>query len=132
LACWNQRSAGDFAALFTSDGSSIGFDGSQMNGREDIQSTLRQTFDDHMTGAFVAKIREVRFLTPEVAVVRAVAGVVPHGQSDLDPALNMVQTLVAAKQGDRWRIAVHQTTPAQFHGRPELSEALTAELRELL
>jgi hypothetical protein len=27
---------------------------------------------------------------------------------------------------------VFQTTPAQFHGRPELTEALTAELAELL
>jgi hypothetical protein len=31
-----------------------------------------------------------------------------------------------------WSVALFQTTPAQFHGLPELSEALTAELSALL
>ena len=48
----------------------------------------------------------MRFLTPDVAVLRAVAGMVPPGQSDLNPAVNAVQTLVAARQDGQWRIAV--------------------------
>jgi hypothetical protein len=40
--------------------------------------------------------------------------------------------LVAVKRGDDRRIELFQNTPAQFHGRPELSEALTEELRQLL
>ncbi len=67
---------------------------------------------------YVGKIRGVRFLTPEVAVLRAVAGMVPPGQSDLNPAVNTIQTLVAAKGAGPWRIALFQNTPAQFHGRP--------------
>jgi hypothetical protein len=43
-----------------------------------------------------------------------------------------VQTLVAVRQGDAWRIASFQNTPAAFHGRPEAVEELTRELRELL
>ncbi|MGZ4033139.1 MAG: SgcJ/EcaC family oxidoreductase, partial [Tumebacillaceae bacterium] len=31
-----------------------------------------------------------------------------------------------------WQIALFQNTPAQFHGRPELVEQMTAELRELI
>lgn len=31
LEAWNRRSADDFAALFTPDGSAIGFDGSPMD-----------------------------------------------------------------------------------------------------
>ena len=80
----------------------------------------------------MGKIREVRFLTLEVAVLRAVAGMVSHGQSDLNPAVNTVQTLVAAKRDGQWRIALFQNTPAQFHGRPELAQQLTEELRQLL
>jgi len=57
---------------------------------------------------------------------------VPPGKSDLNPAVNAVQTLVAARQDSRWRIAVFQNTPAAFHGRPELSERLTEELRQVL
>jgi uncharacterized protein (TIGR02246 family) len=132
LDCWNRRAAAEFAALFAEDGSSVGFDGSQLNGRSAIEASLRQIFADHQTAAYVAKIREVRFLTPETAILRAVAGMVPAGQTDLNPAVNAVQSLVAAKSMGRWRIALFQNTPAQFHGRPELAQKLTEELRKLL
>jgi len=88
-------------------------------------------FRDHVTAAYVGKIREVRFLTPDVAVLRAVAGMIPPAESDLNPAVNAVQTLVAARRDGRWRIAVFQNTPAAFHGRPELSAKLTEELRQV-
>ncbi len=132
LECWNKRNADDLAALVAKDGNLVGFDGSPLNGRSEIESVLRQIFADHPTAAYVGKVREVRFLTPEVAVLRAVAGMVPPGQSDLNPAVNTVQTLVAVKHDGQWRIAVFQNTPAAFHGRPELSEKLTEELRQVL
>ncbi len=132
LEHWNKRNADDIADLFVEDGNLVGFDGSQLNGQPEIESVLRQIFADHPTAAFVGKVRSVRFLTSEVAVLRAVAGMVPPGQSDLNPAVNTVQTLVAAKHQGQWCIAVLQNTPATFHGRPELSEQLTEELRQVL
>jgi SnoaL-like domain len=62
LNCWNRRNAADFAGLFEDDGTVVGFDGSQMNGRVEIEATLRQIFADHVTAAYVAKISGVRFL----------------------------------------------------------------------
>ncbi len=132
LQGWNQRSADGMAALFDEDANLIGFDGSQVNGRQEIQSHLGQVFAHHPTAAYVWKVREVRFLAPEVAVLRAVAGMVPPGQSDINPAVNAVQTLVARKLRGKWYIAVFQNTPAAFHGRPELSRQLTEELRQIL
>ena len=132
LDSWNKRSADAFAALFDEDGESIGFDGSQMSGRAELASTLQHIFADHSTAAYVSKVRDVRFLSPEVAVLRAVTGMVPPGQSDLNPAVNTIQTLVAAKRDGVWRIVLFQNTPAQFHGRPELVWQLTEELRQLL
>ncbi len=132
LDCWNQRDANAFAALFAEDGSSVGFDGSPINGRADIAATIGQIFADHMTAVYVGKIREVRFLAPDVALVRAVCGMVPRGQQDLNPAANAVQSLVATRRDGEWRIALFHNTPAQFHGRPEMAEALTQELRQLL
>ncbi len=108
------------------------FDGSPLNGQSEIEASLRQIFADHPTAAYVGKIREVRFLTPAVAVLRAVVGMVSPGQSDLNPALNAVQTLVATTRDGRWRIAVFQNTPAAFHGRADLREQLTEELRQVL
>ncbi len=130
LEAWNHRDAHAFAALFDEDGYTIGFDGSQMDGRAPIEATLRSIFNDHQTGAYVGIVRGLRFLSPQVAVLRAVAGVVPYGETGINPALNAVQTLVAMGRDDRWRIAVYQNTPAQLHGRPDLAEALTAELRQ--
>jgi uncharacterized protein (TIGR02246 family) len=129
---WNQRDAAAYAALFAEDASVIGFDGSQMNGRADIVAQIGQIFADHPTSRYVGKIREVRLLTPDAAILRAVVGMVPPGQSDLNPAVNAIQSLVAARHASQWLIALFQNTPAQFHGRPDLAQQLTDELRELL
>ena len=37
---WNERDAAGFARLFESEGHSIGFDGSEMHGPEEIESAL--------------------------------------------------------------------------------------------
>jgi uncharacterized protein (TIGR02246 family) len=132
LDAWNRRSAEDFASLFTSDGNSVGFDGSQMDGRAEIQSELKRIFSDHETAAYVAKVREVRELRPMVTLVRAVVGMVPPGQTELNPGANAIQSVVIVEREGELRIALLHNTPAAFHGRPQLAEQLTEELREEL
>jgi uncharacterized protein (TIGR02246 family) len=133
LDSWNRRDAEAFASQFETEAQVVGFDGSSMNGRAEIELSTRQIFTDHITAAYIGKVRGVRFLTPEVAILRAIVGMVPPGQTDINPAVNAIQVLVATGEADgRWRIALFQNTPAQFHGRPEVSEALTQELRQLL
>ncbi len=46
--------------------------------------------------------------------------------------VNAIQSLVAVRDTDHWRAMLLQSTPAAFHGRPDLAEALTAELRALV
>jgi uncharacterized protein (TIGR02246 family) len=128
---WNAHDAEGFAALFEA-GHSIGFDGSEMQGRSEIAAELGRIFADHETAAYVAKIRDVRVITPEVALLRAVVGMVPPGKAELNPDVNAIQTLLARRRDGDLTIALFQNTPAQYHGRPEAAEALTAELRELL
>ena len=130
LEAWNDADAAGIAALFADDGSIVGFDGSMVNGRADIEAHLQGVFTDHQPGRYVGKVREVRPLggTADAVLVRAVVGMVPAGSSDLHPDVNAVQSLVAV--GDR--VALLQSTPAQFHGRPEEAEALTEELRRLV
>jgi len=132
LSAWNERDAGGLADHFAADGHLVGFDGSQVDGRAEIEDTLARIFMDHQTASYVAKIRGVDFLSPEVALLRAVVGMVPSGQSDLNPAVNAVQSLVAIRKPDHWRVALFQNTPAAYHGSPELSEHLTEELRREL
>ena len=132
LDTWNRRDAAAYAALFDEGGHVVGFDGSIIDGRAEISATLAKIFADHSTAEYVSKIREVRFLCPEVAVLRAVAGMVPRGQSEIDPKVNAVQTMVALKDKAEWKIELFQNTPAAFHGRPHLVVELTGELREVL
>jgi uncharacterized protein (TIGR02246 family) len=132
LAAWNRRDARAFADLFDEDGHVVGFDGSSMHGPGEIATELGGIFAHHQTAAYVSKVRDVRFLAPDVVILRAVAGMVPPGKTDINPAVNAIQTMVAARHDGTWRIASYQNTPAQFHGRPEMSEALTEELRQLL
>jgi uncharacterized protein (TIGR02246 family) len=129
---WNGRDGAAFAAPFAADGDTIGFDGSRHAGRDDIAATIGSIFADHQTGKYVGKVRRVRFIAPSVAILDAIAGIIPPGQSELKPDLNAIQTMVIAKTEEGWRIALYQNTPAQYHGRPELAEALTEELRALL
>jgi uncharacterized protein (TIGR02246 family) len=132
LDAWNKRSAHAMAETFAEDGELIGFDGSQCIGQAEIASHLEPIFANHPTSAYVGKVRGVRLLGPEVAVLRAVAGMVPPGKSELEPNLNTHHTLVTVKREGKWRIALFQNTPAQFHGRPELVQKMTEELRQLL
>jgi uncharacterized protein (TIGR02246 family) len=132
LDAWNERSAEGMAELFTDDGESIGFDGSQSIGRQEIFSHLKPIFEHHPTARFISKVKDVRFLSSEIAILRAIAGMVPPKQSDLNPNVNTHHTLVVVKRNGDWRIQLFQNTPAQFHGRPELVEKMTAELRELI
>jgi uncharacterized protein (TIGR02246 family) len=132
LSRWNERDAAGFGALFAPDGSIVGFDGSCVESRTGIVEHLQSIFADHQPATYVAKVREIRGLGPDAALLRSVVGMVPPGASDIKPEVNAVQALVAIRIGDEWRIAHFQNTPAAFDGDPDGATALTAELREQL
>jgi len=131
IDAWNARDAVAMSSVFADDANLVGFDGSQLDGRAAIESSVRDIFENHVVPPYIVKIREVRFLTLGVAILRAVAGMIPDGHTDLNPALNAIQTLVAVKTAGVWKASVFHNTPAAFHGRPELAEQLTAELRSV-
>lgn len=132
LEGWNKRNAAVMAEPFAEDGEMIGFDGSQIIGRAEIVSHLQPIFADHPTAAYIGKVKSVRLLGAAAAVLRAIAGMVPPGQSELMPSLNTHHTVVAVKSEEKWSIAFFQNTPAQFHGRPELVRQMTEELQRML
>ena len=132
LEAWNNQDAHAFAATFTDDGSSVGYDGSPMTGAAEIEMTLSGISTNHKPASYIAKVREIRFLSPQTAILRAVVGMIPPGKIDLNPERNAIQSLVVAYKDNEWRIALFQNTPARFDGRPELSEALTQALRQLI
>ena len=132
LGAWNRREPEKYAALFAVEANVIGFDGSATRGPQEIEEYLAQIFADHQTGKYVAVVREVRFVQPDVALLTAVSGLVSHGQSDLNEAANALHTLLVVWRDGWWQIELFQNTPAQYHGRPEARQALSEELRRQL
>lgn len=130
---WNQRSGAAVAATFADDGDIIGYDGTHHHGRLAIAADLRQIFTSRETASYVAVIRSVRPIGPGVALLLAHAGLIPPGDTDIDPRYHTLQSVVAVDEGNgRWRISMLQITPAAWHGRPEARDVLTEELRGLL
>ena len=129
ISSWNERDAKKFCSFFSENGNVVGFDGSQLNGRAEILSTLESIFSQHPTAPYVSLIKEVRMLSPQVGVLRSVVGMVPVGHSQISPAVNAVQTLVGTLDGGEWKISLFQNTPASFHGRPEMVQKMTTELQ---
>jgi uncharacterized protein (TIGR02246 family) len=130
---WNIGSGDAFAAPYTEDSDYIGFDGTYLKGRRKVASFHQQLFDRFVKGSrLVGKIRGIRFLTLDVAVMIAVGGTVMAGQSDIDPDRNSIHTLVAVKHDSNWYFTAFQNSRAAFVGRPEESQELTEELRHEL
>ena len=128
LAGWNQRSGVTVSSVFADDGEMIDLDGTLRSGRLTIAADMRRLFSERSTPSFVGIVRAVRSLTEDVAVLHAVAGMVPPGAEALEPALHTVHTLTAVEDAGRWKIALLQSTPARYGGRADALAALTAEL----
>ena len=90
---------------------SIGFDGSQAAGSE---------IREHLGAA-----------GGDAALLRAIVGGVLPGADEVNADANALQSLVAKRVGEEWRIALFKNTPAQYHGRPELVDAHTAEIEHV-
>ncbi|GAA4460855.1 hypothetical protein GCM10023093_04360 [Nemorincola caseinilytica] len=129
LQQWNKRNAAGMTALLAPNGTFIGFDGSQLNGQQEIYSVFDEIFTHFPTAAYVSIVKEVRILSADAALLLAVAGMVAEGHTDITPSVNAIHSITATRIDGNWRIALFQNTPAAYHGHPELAEQLTADLR---
>jgi uncharacterized protein (TIGR02246 family) len=132
ISAWNQQYAAGMAGCFAETGNVIGFDGSQMTGPAEIETTISTIFSHHRTGRYYPIVREVRQIGSDVALLRADVGMVPIDEDDINPDLNAVQSMVARNRAGSWRIELFQNTPSVLHSQTETRETLTAELRDLL
>jgi uncharacterized protein (TIGR02246 family) len=126
---WNDHDGTAMAALFAADGVVIGFDGSVSSGRQTIGTEMSNIFADHETGRYAVKVKSLRELGQHAMILRAIAGLVPPGQTVIKADTNSHQTVVAEDRDGQWRIVLFQNTAAQFHGRPDLVEEMTRELQ---
>ncbi|MBS1492370.1 MAG: SgcJ/EcaC family oxidoreductase [Bacteroidetes bacterium] len=114
LQAWNENDAKGMSELCTDRANFIGFDGSQHDGKENIEKQMQQIFTEHKVNPYVYKVREVRFLNSDSAILRSVVSMVNPEGTDIIPQVNAVQTLVAAKHDSKWLVEIFQNTPAAF------------------
>src|SRR5919204_550980 len=68
ISGWNARDGDAFAAPFAVDGTVIGFDGSEVDGRDAIASEMTRIFADHETAPYVAKTKSLRLQSGNVVL----------------------------------------------------------------
>jgi uncharacterized protein (TIGR02246 family) len=108
---WNRGSGEAFAAVFTEDGDLVAFDGTHFEGRTQIAPFHQELFDKWLKGTrLVGRVKDVRFLSPDVALMHAVGSTIMRGKSVPSPERDSIQTLVATRQNGEWRLAAFQNT----------------------
>jgi uncharacterized protein (TIGR02246 family) len=129
LRCWNSEDAVRFASLFVADGTIIIYDGTLLSGRAEIAAQFGTIFKRFDTPTFVQSVRKVRFLSHDMAILYGAVGMYSLPELLINPTLNAMQTLLAQRRDDGWRIAHFQNTRADFPGRPDLVAAMTRALQ---
>jgi uncharacterized protein (TIGR02246 family) len=108
---WNRGSGTAFAAVFTDDGDLVAFDGTHFKGRGEIAPFHQELFDRWLKGTrLVGQVKDVRFVSPDVALMHAVGSTVMRGKDEPSPERDSIQTLVAVREGGEWRLAAFQNT----------------------
>jgi uncharacterized protein (TIGR02246 family) len=111
MDAWNEGSGAAFAAVFTEDGDLVAFDGTHLNGRDQIAAVQQQLFDKYLAGTrLVGTVEGVQFLGQDTAVMHAVGNTIMRGKPRPSPARASIQTLVAVRRDDGWRVAAFQNT----------------------
>jgi uncharacterized protein (TIGR02246 family) len=132
LAAWNRQDAAGYADCFVEDALVIGFDGTEMNSTPEITEQLGSIFADHRVATYVRVVRSTRKLDAQTALLHAAVGMVPPDGDDVMPDRHAAQMLIGTLAHGRWRAVSFQNTPVQLHGRPEVVDALTEELRAVM
>ncbi len=115
VSSWNRGDGGAYAAQFTEDSDYIAFDGTHFKGRKANAENHQKLFDTFLKGSTLEeqRITDLRFLSPDVALLHMVGTVKLRWQKKPAPGRLSVQTLVAVKQNGEWKFAAFHNSRIQ-------------------
>ncbi len=115
ITSWNKGDGQAYASQFTEDCDYIAFDGSHFKGRKANAETHQKLFDTFLKGSTLEqqRITDLRFLTPEVALLHMVGTVKLKWQKKPAPGRLSIQTLVTVKQNGDWKFAAFHNSRIQ-------------------
>lgn len=107
---WAAGDSEAYASVFTVDADYVTFLGSHYKGREEIAGSYAPLFRKLLQGSRLdTKIIQLRFLTPDVALIQAQAAVV-KGPRQRTRRNTRVSTAIAVRTDGRWLLAASQNT----------------------
>ncbi len=115
---WNLGDAHAFAAPFTQDIDFVAFDGTVFTNRDELIAFHDPLFRTHLKGSkLVGEVTSIRFLSPDIAVLRTRGNTLMKGEARPGPARDSIQTLVAVRTGGTWKLTSFQNTRFRPIGR---------------
>jgi uncharacterized protein (TIGR02246 family) len=107
---WDAGDAEAYASVFTPDADYVTFLGSHYKGRGAIAASYAPLFKKFLKGSRLEfEITQLRFLTPDVALVHA-KGAVAKGGGRRSRRNTRVNTTIAVRTDGRWLFAASQNT----------------------
>lgn len=109
--CWTRGDGAGYGAMFTEDADYVVFDGSHLKGREAIADSHQKLFDSILKGSeLIGGITDIRFLSDDVVLLHSVGAVRLRWQKEAPKGRDSIQTMVAVRDGNAWRITAFQNT----------------------
>lgn len=107
---WDTADPDAYASVFTPDAEYVTFLGSRYKGRAAIASSYAPLFKKLLRGTRLhIQIAQLRYLTPDVALIHARAAVTKSGRRWNRPG-ERVNTSIAVRTDDGWQLAASQNT----------------------
>ncbi len=108
---WNQGDGQAYAAFFTEDADYIVVNGDYLKGRQAIAAAHQQLFETLFQGSRLEGfVKNIRFLSDDIALVHLHGRPQIAGQPLPTPEQYSIQTMVATRRADGWRITSFQNT----------------------
>jgi uncharacterized protein (TIGR02246 family) len=104
IDAWNAGDGAAFAAPFTDDADFIAWEGTHLQGRQEIAAFTQRVFDTVVTGSRLeGEVQFVRLLSPVCAVMHSVVRMAFRGQTATSLSRDSMELTVVTKRDGAWR-----------------------------
>ena len=111
VSSWNAGDGEAYARAFTDDCDYVTFNGDRLTGRAAVANSHQALFSTHLRGSkLLFEHVDMRAAGPAAAIVHGVGNTLLQGQKLPRKSRRSIQTLVAVRKAEGWRLAAFQNT----------------------